>query len=95
MTELTAKQKENRAYHARHAEAIRAKKREQYQAGKADGSGKPAKKKAAKPHPLSIKKTKDKRVKIITVSEEDRQKTETRRNIEDILLARELEIDRF
>ncbi len=93
MTELTAKQKENRAYHVRHAEDIRRKKREQYHAGKSDGSAKPAKKKAAKPKPYSIKK--NNRVTIITVSEEDRQKTETRRNIEDILLAREMEIDRF
>ena len=93
MTELTAKQKENRAYHARHAAAIRAKKREQYHAGKADGSAKPVKKKAAKPKPYSIKK--NNRVTIITVSEADRQETQTRRNIEDILLARELEIDRF
>ncbi len=93
MTELTAKQKENRAYHARHAAAIRAKKREQYHASKADGSAKPAKKKAAKPKPYSIKK--NNRVTIITVSEADRQETQTRRNIEDILLARELEIDRF
>ena len=95
MIELTPKQKENRAYHARHAESIRRKKREQYQAGKTDGSGTAAKKKAAKPNPFRVKKTNDKRVKIITVSEEDRQKTETRRNIEDILLAREMDIDRF
>ena len=31
MTELTQKQKENRAYYARHAEEICAKKREAYQ----------------------------------------------------------------
>ncbi len=93
MNELTAKQKENRAYHVRHAEDIRRKKREQYHAGKSDGSAKPAKKKAAKPKPYSIKK--NNRVTIITVSEADRQETQTRRNIEDILLAREMEIDRF
>lgn len=81
MTELTQKQKENRAYYARHAEEICAKKREAYQ--KARNSN------------TATDKPPDNKPARKTVTQEDGARRETRRRIEDWHLARELEIESF
>lgn len=62
---LTQKQKENRAYYAKHTEEIKKKKRETYRRTKG------------------------------LVKPEDQKKLETRRQIEDYQLAKELGIESF
>lgn len=101
MTTLTQKQKDNRAYYARHAEEIRAQKREAYQKGKADKPPgiKPAKRqKPAKSQKLQYSnpdKPPDNKPARKTVTKEDEARREARRRIEDWHLARELEIENF
>ncbi len=101
MTELTQKQKENRAYYARHAEEICAQKREAYQKARADKPPKikPAKRqKPAKSQKLQYSnpdKPPDNKPTRKTVTQEDEARREARRRIEDWHLARELEIESF
>ena len=96
MTELTQKQKENRAYHAKHAEKIRAKKREAYQK---TIDSKPAKpKQERKKMNISYRnpdKPPDPTHPIRKITNEDRARLKARRNIEDWLLAKELGIESF
>ena len=90
---LTQKQKDNRAYYAKHAEQIKEKKREAYR--KANGNKPnetsladklvPEKPKVSKPKTL---KSKPKSL----IKPEDQKKREVRRRIEDYLLAKELGI---
>lgn len=93
---LTQKQKDNRAYYAKHAEQIKEKKRETYK--KANGN-KPTKTAPAdKPVPEKPKVSKPKTLKSKTkslVKPEDQKKLEVRRRIEDYLLAKELGIKSF
>ncbi|WP_067517912.1 hypothetical protein [Endozoicomonas ascidiicola] len=89
MDTLTAKQIANRAYYARNAETIKARKREQ----STSKAIKPAKVRKAKPEPITIKPdwqtTKTKKSKVNT---EYTAQLEARRRIEDIQMARELGI---
>ncbi len=88
MEKLTDKQIANRAYHAKNAEKIRAKKREQY-----------AKRRAAKPvKPKLISKSKTtpdikKTVVKVKCQPEDLARMRARRRIEDFKLAKELGCD--
>lgn len=101
MAELTQKQKENRAYYARHAEKLRAKKREAHQKAKTNkpSTTKPAKHK--KPiqkkqiHLSNSDKPPDLKLARNTVTPEAREKCKARRRIEDWHLARELELESF
>lgn len=93
MEPLTKKQIQNRAYYAKNAEKIIAKKREQYFSRKTAKSPKARK---TKPEPVTIKPgwqespAKSKTSKITT---EESAKLKARRRIEDILMARELGLD--
>lgn len=89
MDTLTQKQKDNRKYHARHAEKIRAKKRQQYQDSKPKRE-----KKFVSGRPLKIR-PEHKPSAVIRITAEEKAQTETRRKIEDILIAREIEMDSF
>ena len=96
MTELTQKQKDNRAYHAKHAEKIRAQKREAYQK---TSDSKPAKpKKERKKMKITYRnpdKPPDPTHTKSPITENDRERLKTRRRIEDWLLAKELGIESF
>ncbi len=94
MEVLTKKQIQNRAYYAKNAEKIIAKKREQYFSRKTAKSPKARK---TKPEPVTIKPgwqvsppAKSKTSKIAT---EESAKLKARRRIEDILMARELGLE--
>lgn len=84
MDTLTDKQKDNRAYHAKNAEKIREKKREQYDQAKAS---KPA---PAKRTPLRIKTDPSKPNATYCVTKKEKEETKIRRRIEDILMERQL-----
>ena len=76
---LTQKQINYRAYYAKHAEAIRAQKRAAYA-------------KTAKPRTKATPRAAKSRKTSVVTSQQKEQKTNARRKIEDILLAKELGI---
>ena len=94
---LTQKQKENRAYYAKHAEEIRAKKREAYWQTKDSNPTKTPP--APKPVPEKPKVSKPKISKPVITKRAHKEKAlkklEARRRIEDKLLAEELGIESF
>ncbi|WP_163372895.1 hypothetical protein [Endozoicomonas acroporae] len=99
MEQLTQKQKDNRAYYAKHAEKIKAKKRAEY-TPKAK-SPKPPKVKSLKPEKqkyrgeaITIKSAKPAQKRAGPTAEEI-ARVQARRRIEDLMLARELGIDGF
>ncbi len=99
MTELTAQQKYNRAYHARNAEKINAKKKEQYYQKKTTIQMKLAKRQ--KPDQSNsfqhkmFNRPPDQKSLEKSVTQADKAKCKVRRQIEDWHLARELEIEDF
>lgn len=96
MTELTQKQKENRAYFARHAEEIRAQKREAYEKARADKPPKIKPTKRQKSHKSQkLQFSNPDKPAGKTATQEDEARREARRRIEDWHLARELEIESF
>jgi len=96
METLTAKQIANRAYYAKNAEKITAKKRSQYTTRK---TAKPAKARKTKPEPVTIKPdwqaTAPAKSKASKITAEESSRLKARRRIEDILMARELGLDDF
>ncbi len=98
---LTQKQKDNRAYYARHTEKIRAKKREAYHKTKTNKPPeiKPVRRqmpdKEQKIQYSNQDKLPDKKPTQKTITPEDDARREARRRIEDWHLARELEIESF
>lgn len=95
MATLSAKQQSDRAYYARNAERIRAKKRKQYREANAT---KPKNNKPGKEQQLVINDrpgSKENPVHRYPVRKPDQKKLQARRRIEDIKLARELDIDEF
>ena len=99
MTELTKQQKYNRAYHARNAEKINAKKREQYYQKKTTMQIKLAKRKKLDQSKSfqnkKLARPMDQKSLEKSVSEADKAKCKVRRQIEDWHLARELELKHF
>lgn len=96
MEALTKKQIANRAYYAKNAERITAKKRAQYTTSK---TAKPAKARKTKPEPVTIKpgwqESEPPKSRSTRISAEESAKLKARRRIEDIHLARELGLDSF
>ena len=94
MEVLTKKQIQNRAYYAKNAEKIIAKKREQYVSNKTAKSPKARK---AKPRPVTIKPdwqaSPPANSKTGKITVEEAARLNARRRIEDILMARELGLD--
>lgn len=96
MEALTKKQIQNRAYYAKNAAKITAKKREQYATSK---TAKPAKVRKTIPEPVTIKPgrkgSESPKIRSTKITDGESAKLEARRRIEDILMARELGIDEF
>lgn len=96
MEALTKKQIQNRAYYAKNAEKIIAKKREQYFCSK---TAKPAKARKTKPEPVTVKpgwqESAPPKSRTSKITAEESANLTARRRIEDILLARELGIEEF
>lgn len=95
MEQLTEKQKANRAYYAKNADKIKAKKKADYSEKTGSVRTAPAKK-STKGAPITITSSKPKKApKKLTASAEDISRMEARRRIEDIMIARELGLDSF
>lgn len=84
MENLTAQQKANRAYYAKHAEKIKAQKRALY-----------AKASETKPKQIKPVHQNKKVVKRVAVKSEDTTRVTARRRIEDLEIAKELGIEGF
>lgn len=92
MTNLTDKQKANRAYHAKHKEEINTRKRESY--NNSTETKPPKEKPARKKNQLQISNPENPPEKK-QMTAEDRKKLQARRGIEDFKLAKELGIEGF
>ena len=89
MADLTQKQIDNRKYHARHAQAIRDKKRDQYWQKKAEDPNyrKPACRPRAKPAPRPAVKPKQKPA--------PKREPDYRQRIEDLKILKDLELESY